>query len=72
MVLNKQFVVLSMVVSLLAIVDVRNGDDGDDVMNDTVMPDDGRPWVMFVSLLNFDTLVDDPKRTKIPSRQRQN
>lgn len=41
-VVYKQFVVLAMVVEQLATVDVQDGDDDDDVMNDTAVPDGGR------------------------------
>lgn len=64
MVVSKRFVVLSMVVELLATVDVRNDDDGDDVMNGTRVPNGGQRWAMFVWLPRFDTFVDDPKQTE--------
>lgn len=46
-----------------AIEDASNDDDGDDVTNDITMLNDGQLSVMFVLLLNFGTLVDDPSHT---------
>lgn len=69
MVVCKQFVVLSMVVELLATVDVRNDDGGDDEMNGTRVPDGGQRWAMFALLPRFDTFVDDPEQTEKSPKQ---
>lgn len=57
------------VVWLVLGVDESHDGDDDDVMNDTIMPNDGQLWAMFALLPNFDTL-DDPKQTANPNKKK--
>lgn len=55
-----------------AIEDAQSDDDGDDVTNDITMLNDGLWSVMFVLLLNFGTLADDPIRTAAEKKIKKN